>query len=421
MAGLGRRRIAPLKRRGRALARVAATLGVTLCTLTGQAETSTPRLTTAITQGSWDNLWGLLRAPDRDAPPGIQKLLFDPTLRGREAILSRLAEPYPASPSARLALARSAHRWLKSSDDPELTVAVIRLFRQDPQDGAPLALFARETLAMVLFRSRNPLARAALIASRDSQGSPELERDAASVALNSPVHDTSNLETLLQDEEDKSPERLSAHPTAVAPLTRAPLEDLELAFLRGELWLASALAERESLGPVGLQNRAPVGPHLDRILAWLSDTSLIVRLSTAGGLGRRLSSMGPSLERELIVNELGNRYSAEPSPLVRRALVIAIGRARLHHEVDPGRLQLAEELDPDAVVRCLARLALSDPERLAATSLGVPAEPPSHAPETGSKQPPERPEFALDGTPCFSRQNCQILLAPGKSPVSRKP
>jgi hypothetical protein len=416
MAGLDRRCIPPLKPQAIAPIRAVVTLGLLLCAAPCRANPAEISRDGSPGTPSFEDLWGLLRTPDRASPPGLHKLLFEPTARGREAVLAEIFALSSHSPQTKLELVRAAYPWLSKMIDDEMTVAVIQLFQADPADGSPLALFARETAAMALVRSRSSLGPSLLTATLSDKRRTELEREAAAQALRSALRGPS-----FAVPNDVEPER-STVPTKIRqnPL-RTPLAELEQDFLEGEVWLGAILAERWPFSANLCMRPGERNPRLARMLAWLSDESVVLRLSAAGGLGRKLSQMGASLEQALIMNELGARYDVEPSPQVRRALVIAIGRARLLDSLARRKLELARDLDPDPIVRDLTTLALSSPEQLLARprAATVPAEaqPVRGRPEKS----PDQLELAMDGTPCFPETNCQILQSPRTGATPRKP
>ncbi|MBI4700382.1 MAG: HEAT repeat domain-containing protein [Deltaproteobacteria bacterium] len=145
-----------------------------------------------------------------------------------------------------------------------------------------------------------------------------------------------------------------------------PAEDATVAEVAG---LASLLATGDALPSSLLARWAELGgpaaplaarelaardpaPFRPRLRALLAGTDPLVRAHVAMGLGTSEQPDAASL--------LADAYRFEPEPLVRRALVRALGERQVGRGERFGRppLQLAAALDPDAQVRAVARAAL---------------------------------------------------------------
>ncbi len=114
--------------------------------------------------------------------------------------------------------------------------------------------------------------------------------------------------------------------------------------------LASALSARLPSPPrTDLERTSSLVPN--EIASRLDSSQARLRAATAWGLGRASTPQA--------VGFLRQAYDAEPSPMVRRAVVLALGA----HSGRGSRLTLiqAQALDPDAATRALAGALLSTP------------------------------------------------------------
>jgi hypothetical protein len=353
-----------------------------------------------------DNLWGLFGESNEGPRSRVRRLAEIGGEKNRAALLAAL-EPALGSRSSRprLELARALHVLGQRGQDQELTLALIALFRAETSADDPLGALAVEAAAMALGRTQGPLGPRVLSLTADDPDATSPAREAAKRAL----------AALAQPSEKPSEELLqerSAAATTRATLDRAPnlalleasLHAVEFAFAQGAEWTAVRLAEQSPLAARNSGDGGP-GPRVARFAAWLEDDSLVLRLTTAAGLGRRLGAIGRNSDRDTIVMALEERYEVETLPSVRRAIIIALARARAQGETSQATLKLAADLDVDPWVRNLAQESLEQP------ALFEPA--PQFRPNPPSDRATSKPlqvlEFALDGTPCFTPEQCRVL------------
>jgi hypothetical protein len=347
-----------------------------------------------------ESFGGLWTEPDWSTVAGIRKLERAPRELARAELLHLLEEKKTRPARVRLEILKSLHAWLRGEEDYELVVATLRIFEVEDRPPSPLSELVAQRAAMVLARTQGKLAQNALSAALDDTSLSPTKRKAAKLALASK---TGSGELEFKDflNLSESPE-MDRVKLTMRPLAEGEsISQIETRFTRGEHWLAFRLAE--SLPLSGRSEREAI--RLSRILAWLESDELVLRLGAAAGLGRRAEKMVPSRTRRRIMSALGEQYLVEPEVRVRRALVAALARVQEPDAQVFNFLAVARELDPDPVARALAGEKAEGLEStLNSTGRSTSRQRASRAPRAEKQG-----DFAVDGTPCFTSEQCRVL------------
>jgi hypothetical protein len=263
-----------------------------------------------------DNFWAertlrrLLSDPREvpRSPLDVRRVSARPSEISRRALLELAADSERTGDAlVRVELARALRAHQTSYIDNSLTLALLTLLDHPTKRDAPgIDRLAVDTAAMALLRSPDPLARRALLArARGLEPSPA--RTAARRALG---------------EEAPSANKKKSEPPS-PPLTKKQL----------------------------------AGP-LAALLPLFQDDSTATRLAVSQALMTRLRSTSSPKERIWIAGAAAERYRAEWSTEVRKALIALLVQAG-RTPASRSTLALAADLDPDALLRKRAAEALS--------------------------------------------------------------